>query len=356
MHRMSQDYSFKLRKQDPFYSELHQEVMQYFRQHGLSPKATPVIWRKLLFLLIAMVVLYYAVFFGPLSFSLRLPLALLLGACIAACGFSVSHEALHNNLSRHQRVNRILGYSMDLLGSSSFLWKINHGAHHSFTNVHGLDGDIKDSMWIRLCPYAPFRAPHRFQLITAVLLYASFYLLIVFVFNTLNILGRNFGNGERRRIPRRQLWAFVLFKLLYLLLWFVLPVLFGPLNSLQFLQLYLMAAAVAGLSFSTIFFLAHNVLEVKYDQAPATSQASWAEHQLRTTCNFKAGPLGFFLGGLHYQVEHHLFPQICSAHFPAVAAIVQRVAAAHGIPYRSNKSLGRALHSHAQLLWRLSRP
>jgi fatty acid desaturase len=44
---------------------------------------------------------------------------------------------------------------------------------------------------------------------------------------------------------------------------------------------------------------------------------------------------GFFTGGLNYQIEHHLFPRICSTHYPTIQPIVRRIARKHGVRYTS---------------------
>lgn len=82
---------------------------------------------------------------------------------------------------------------------------------------------------------------------------------------------------------------------------------------------------------------------------------AWLPHQMRTTANFASGntALSWYIGGLDYQIEHHLFPQTCSIHYPAIAPIVRKVAGKHGVPYRSNPTLRAAVASHYLMLNRL---
>ena len=84
-------------------------------------------------------------------------------------------------------------------------------------------------------------------------------------------------------------------------------------------------------------------------------QRDWATHQVYTTVDFAHGNrlLTWYVGGLNYQVEHHLFPRICHIHYPALAPIVERVALSQGIPYRNNRRLSDALRSHYRWLRRM---
>jgi linoleoyl-CoA desaturase len=66
--------------------------------------------------------------------------------------------------------------------------------------------------------------------------------------------------------------------------------------------------------------------------------------------------LTWYLGGLNFQIEHHLFPRIAHVHYPALAGIVETACSEYGIPYRVNTGLVGALASHVRFLRRLGRP
>jgi linoleoyl-CoA desaturase len=73
---------------------------------------------------------------------------------------------------------------------------------------------------------------------------------------------------------------------------------------------------------------------------------------MNTTVNFsrKSKFLTWYLGGLNFQVEHHLFPAICHIHYPAIAPIVKETAKEFGIPYLENPSFLIAVISHIKML------
>lgn len=74
----------------------------------------------------------------------------------------------------------------------------------------------------------------------------------------------------------------------------------------------------------------------------------WAIHQLRTTANFAPGNpfITWFVGGLNYQIEHHLFPRISHIHYPELSKIVQAKCKEFGIVYNSIPTMGEAIASH----------
>jgi linoleoyl-CoA desaturase len=62
------------------------------------------------------------------------------------------------------------------------------------------------------------------------------------------------------------------------------------------------------------------------------------------------------VGGLNFQVEHHLFPRVCSIHYPKISPIVEEVARKHGVPFHSNPTLIGAIASHLRMLRQLGNP
>ncbi|MDZ7719911.1 MAG: fatty acid desaturase [Balneolaceae bacterium] len=60
----------------------------------------------------------------------------------------------------------------------------------------------------------------------------------------------------------------------------------------------------------------------------------WMIHEMVTTNNFARDnkALCWFVGGLNFQIEHHLFPRVCSIHYPAISPIVEKTADEFNIP------------------------
>ena len=108
---------------------------------------------------------------------------------------------------------------------------------------------------------------------------------------------------------------------------------------------------------AVVFQLAHCVEVTAFPSLPAESgrlNQQWAVHQIETTANFARGNklLTWYLGGLNYQVEHHLFPKICHLHYPALSSIVENNCAQFGIRYLSHATVRDAIGSHYRFLRR----
>ena len=78
----------------------------------------------------------------------------------------------------------------------------------------------------------------------------------------------------------------------------------------------------------------------------------WAVHQLKTTANFATRNrfLSWWIGGLNFQIEHHLFPKISHIHYPAISKIIKKACQEHGVQYIEYKRVRTAVASHIAFL------
>src|SRR5262249_32613304 len=123
---------------------------------------------------------------------------------------------------------------------------------------------------------------------------------------------------------------------------------------------YALAAVTLGITISIIFQLAHVVNEADFPlPRPGTDrmEKTWAEHQVETTVNFcrRSTLAAWLLGGLNFQVEHHLFPHICHVHYPAMANIVEATCREYGVSYAEHPTFLSGLASHYRWLRKLGR-
>ena len=84
----------------------------------------------------------------------------------------------------------------------------------------------------------------------------------------------------------------------------------------------------------------------------------WVIHEMLTTNNFARSnkALCWYVGGLNFQIEHHLFPKVCSIHYPAISPIVEQTAKEFGIPYNCNETFSEAVASHYRTLKQFGDP
>ena len=168
---------------------------------------------------------------------------------------------------------------------------------------------------------------------------------------------------ERGLIPKKDYWKkfaeITGYKLFYYGYTLVLPILLLDIAWWQTLLAFLTMHFIAGIVLSTIFQLAHVMPHSSFPQADEKGdlENNWAIHQLLTTTNFapKSKIVSWFIGGLNYQIEHHLFPNICHVHYKKISAIVKETAKEFNIPYYEQPTVLKAVLKHAEMLRKLGK-
>jgi linoleoyl-CoA desaturase len=276
-------------------------------------------------------------------------LAAPLGLLLALIGFNVQHDGGHESLSRSRVVNRCAAFSLDLLGGSSYVWRWKHNFyHHSYTNIGGVDSDIEIAPVGQLATFHPRRRVHRYQHIYLWLLYGILPLKWHFVDDFRDVLRGQIGDMPMPRPRGIDLLLFLIGKAMFFATALVIPSLVqGVTLALTF---YLVMSLVLGLALSIVFQLAHCVEGAAFCAGEAADE--WARHQIATTIDFapRSRFLGWAIGGLNFQIEHHLFPRLSHIHYVRIAPVVQRVCAEHGVAYRVHETFVAALRSHYRLL------
>jgi linoleoyl-CoA desaturase len=132
---------------------------------------------------------------------------------------------------------------------------------------------------------------------------------------------------------------------------------FSPLSWWATVLCYLLMQFICGLILGLIFQPAHVVPSSNYPMPDESGniEADWAVNQLYNTANFapKARLLSWYVGGLNYQVEHHLFPNICHVHYRKLSEIVKKTAEEYKLPYNSEKTFVGAIVKHGKMLYDL---
>ncbi len=352
--------SVKFSRCDGFMPTLRQRVDEYFEQNRLSKRDCPAMYIKSATILAWTVASYVGLVFFAATWWQALPLAISLGVAMAAVGFNIQHDGGHNAYSRHPWVNRLMSMTLDALGGSSYLWKTTHNIiHHSYTNVTGVDGDIDLGFLGRISPHQKRYGFHRFQ---------HFYLWLLYGFITFkwqfrdDIVGVTTGRIGHVRINRpqgRELLIYLSGKIVFLSLAFVIPMMIHPV--LTVLAWFCVASFFQGVLLSIVFQLAHCVEEAEFPMPEASTgrlEDAWAVHQVRTTVDWArtSAIMTWLSGGLNYQIEHHLFPQICHIHYPALAKIVEETSVEHGIEYHVHQTFLDGLKAHYRWLKRMGQP
>ncbi|MEM9986801.1 MAG: fatty acid desaturase, partial [Bacteroidota bacterium] len=190
-----------------------------------------------------------------------------------------------------------------------------------------------------------------------------FYGLMTFAWVTIKDFRQLFSFRSRGLLGRKAkdfpiiMVKIIGIKIFYWAYAFVIPLIFVDVPVWLTIAGFLFMHFIAGLVMGSIFQLAHVMPSTEFPMANDENKLTYqfADHQLRTTNNFAPDNiiLNWYVGGLNFQVEHHLFPNICHIHYPKIAPIVKKTAEEFGVPYNSVPTLGAALKYHTQMLYQL---
>ena len=348
--------------QKEFAIAVRKNVNNYFKEKGISTKGNLPMVIQTIVMLSVYIVPFVLILTVSMNAWIAMLMAVLMGAGMAGIGMCVMHDAVHGSYSRKEWVNKILGGTMYLLGSNVFNWKIQHNFfHHAYTNIEGYDQDIAANGSIRLSQYAPLRKIHRYQYIHAFFFYGL--MTISKLTNDFTQLVEYNKAGITRQYhinPKFEYVKMVFLKIVYLYVFIGIPILFSSFNWWQVLLGFFIMHWTAGCILSTVFQMAHVVegTEQLLPNAEGIIKSEWAVHELRTTSDFARNNLflNYYIGGLNFQIEHHLFPNICHIHYRKIAPIVQETAKEFGFNYNLKPTFLNALYSHIHRLKELGRP
>jgi linoleoyl-CoA desaturase len=292
----------------------------------------------------------WLVFFTPYT-VIAIPLCFILGLNLAIIGFNVMHEGGHHSFSRYAWVNNVSSYFLNVLGGNSYYWKIKHNVnHHTFTNIEGMDSDIDVKPFMRLHKDQPRRFYHRYQHIYWVVLYSISYLVWVFYEDFEKyISGKVAVNAARKKLALKEHVIFWFTKVMYISVYMIIPIII--VGWLPWLIGFLVVTLTCGIAISIVFQLAHVVESTQFRSAYKQEENSiqeWAIHQIGSTANFatKNKQLHWLLGGLNFQIEHHLFPRVSHIHYPKISILVKEACRESNIIYHEYSSMLKAITSH----------
>lgn len=350
----------KFAPNDGFQATLRRRVDEFFVRTGRNPRDNGAMYLKTAVILGLFVLSYVVLVFLAANWWHAGLAALFLGGAAGLIGFNIQHDGSHLAYSDRPWMNKLTAMSMDLIGASSYLWHWKHiASHHIYVNITEHDADVDLGAFARVTPHQPHYFFHRVQ---------HFYLWALYGFMTIrwhlygdfrDLVMREIGGHPFPRPRGRELAIFIGGKLVFFTLAFVLPLMLH--TWWKVLLCYVIVAGVTGIVLSIVFQLAHCVEEADFplpDETTNRMEDNWMVHQLHTTVNFarRSKLMCWLLGGLNFQVEHHLFPKICHVHYPEISKIVEQTCREFGVRYNEHKTLWAGLVSHYRWLRRLSRP
>lgn len=341
------------------HTDLKQRVQEYFDSKGINPTGNPKLFTKAILMIIALVAIYVHVLVWTPVWYLAVGECVLLGGVVAAIGFNVMHDGSHGSFSRKKTVNRIAASAISLLGANHFMWNMKHNMiHHSFTNVDGVDDDIEIGAFMRMAPTQKRLWAHRFQHFYFWFLYMLLYVFWVFFTDYQKYFSRHIGPVKLKKMSLADHIEFWGVKVYHAAVFIVIPIL--AVGWLSWLVGFLTMSLVAGFVLSIVFQLAHTVEHTEFPTVNVdTNKLSdeFAAHQIKTTANFATRNklVSWLVGGLNFQIEHHLFPKISHIHYPAISEIVRSVCMEYQLQYIEYPTMRKAVKAHVRFLRQLGK-
>jgi len=354
---------FSGEKKLEFIVELRKTVSNYFESNNISKYGNYNILIKTALMFLLYFTPYFLMMFGIIeSFVGLLFCWVIIGLGKAGVGMATMHDANHRSFSKSQIINKWMGNTLYLLGGFPETWQYQHNTlHHGFTNIDGHDEDINPGPFLRFSPHKPLYKAHKFQHLYAWFFYGLMTISWITIkdFKQLHNYNKRGVSLSSKRTYKQLYIIMVISKILYYSFFMVLPLVILPIAWYWILLFFFIMHFTSGFILTIIFQTAHVMPSSKYPlpDENGTIENNWAVHQLNTTSDFspKNKILSWLVGGLNYQVEHHLFPDVSHVHYHKISGIVKTMAQKYNLPYHVQPGFLKAILEHAKMLKRLGR-
>jgi fatty acid desaturase len=287
-------------------------------------------------LMIPLTVLAFAVGFAGLilvgSSWWALAVAGFLGLAFTQLGF-VGHDAGHQEVFRSRRANRLLGLAVGnfLIGMSFGWWVPKHSAHHAHPNEVGRDPDVNAASLP--VPPADGQLPTANRLSRFMTKWQAplFFPLMVLRSTGIYVL------GIQRLIRQRNKAALFEGALLGMHAALYLSVIFWVLSPLKAVVFIVIQQAVFSVYLGCSFAPNHKGMPL----VDPEQGMSFVRRQVITSRNVAGGWFtNMALGGLNFQIEHHLFPSMPRPNLARAQRIVKAFCLENDLSYREDSLAG----------------
>ena len=349
---MSKKISFPT--QVGFYTTLKNRVNQYFADANLPATGNWRMFLKTAIILVWLASAYVLLVFFSTSLIMAIITAFAVAQGFVLVGFNIMHDGNHGSYSKNKTINYLMGFTMNLIGGNQMYWKQKHNIlHHTYTNITEMDDDLNTGGLLRLSPDQEWHPWHRFQHIYAFPIYSLMSLSWLTFADFRKFFTGRIGTYKLRKPSAYETTLFFLTKVFYFGYTLILPMFFHPVAYvlIGFLGVHL----VLGFTLAIVFQLAHTVEGNTFPQPhPQTRivENEWAIHEVETTADFapKSKFIAWYMGGLNFQIEHHLFTKVCHIHYPAISKIVESTCQEFKVSYVSYPTVRSAVAAHYRFL------
>lgn len=290
------------------------------------------------------------------------------GLSVAGAGMCIMHDASHNAFSKYKWLNTFIGFIvMNGVGADYVNWYYKHVVgHHSEPNVRHVDDDVEMGPLFCIDQNEKPKPIHRFQHIYAWPLYALLNILWIVALDFKKWISGKVGTTK----IKRNIWEHIIF-VFTKFVWVPFIFIYLPLHFSGFMGLiclWLIGFGLSGFVLASIFQGAHVSMDLPIEHENTYQRLSPQRHQLRETTDFDSPTffgllLSWFIGGLDYQVLHHLCPGISHVHYRRLAPEARKFVAEYAkktndptLVYHTLPSFPATLVSHYHLLKRRGMP
>jgi fatty acid desaturase len=270
----------------------------------------------------------------------QLGVAVFLAAAFAQIGF-LGHDAGHSQVFRSRRANVFLGVACGNLGTglSHGWWTGKHNRHHAHPNTEGADPDIM----LGVLAFSAARARAGRGIQRLIFRYQAYLLIPMLFFEALSLHASSIRSVTRPGCQHRAWEATLLAAHFAAYLGAVFFVL-SPVKAVVFI---FVQQGLLGFYLGCSFAPNHKGMPI----LAASDKTDFLRRQVLTSRNVRGGSLtDFALGGLNYQIEHHLFPSMPRPNLRRAQALVAAFCADRDVPYAQTS----LLTSYAQALGHLA--
>ncbi len=297
------------------------ELKQLINQQGLLRKQPSYYTRQIL-LVLSLLALSLAFVVLIDTLWLQLLNAAFLAFVFAQIGF-IGHDAGHRQIFRATGKNALTGLVVNfLLGTSQSWWIDKHNRHHSNPNRLDVDPDIS----IPVLAFSEEQARAKRGVLRFVVRYQAYLLFPVLLLEGIGLRVASFhfmAQTRKMYILPELLLAIAHFGVYFGFLFFVL----GVWQATAFILVH---QALFGLYVGSAFATNHKGMLI----LGKDSQMDFLRRQVLTSRNVKASPLiDFWYGGLNYQIEHHLFPNMPRNKLPEAQKVVKAFCQSRSVSY-----------------------
>jgi linoleoyl-CoA desaturase len=349
-------FSAHFQKDAAFGEAVRKRVFEYMKENDLSKRANAGMISKTLLFFGWYVTIFLGLLWNPFHSLVWMFLSYgSLGILLGTIGMNIMHDKVHGAYAESPVWNFLLEIPIFLIGLESSIWYIEHNVlHHNFTNVEGMDHDIHHRFVFRFSENQPKRWFHRFQHVYAPFIYGMLlfeWLTVKDFVKVIQYRKRNLIHSDKEAF--RLFIQILIKKTAFHAIFLGIPLLVLSFNSSWIIVAYASMLVCGGFFMTMVFQLAHIVPDVRFipnDQE--NIEENWFVYQLQTTSNFANhhSLVTKIIGGLNYQIEHHLFPTICHVNYPQIAPIVKKTAEEFAVPYYCLPTVGSAIRAHFRLL------